>query len=97
MIYSTVGYHPHESKDAEKMYLDQLQNFDSWVDNKKILEKVNIICFRRHGYHIKKKYFNTEIIMDFKVNISSAYIRQNFFKKNFNYSNYLNKQIYLYI
>jgi TatD DNase family protein len=26
MIYSTVGYHPHESKDAEKMYLDQLQD-----------------------------------------------------------------------
>ena len=26
MIYSTAGYHPHESKDAEKMYLDQLQD-----------------------------------------------------------------------
>ena len=77
--------------------LDQLQNFENWMAHDKILEKVDIICFRRNGYSIKQKYLKAEIIKDFNFNISSSYIRQNFSKKNFNYSNYLNKQIYLYI
>ena len=70
---------------------DQYQNLTNWKDYNKILELVNIICFKR-GKFIP----NNIDLVDFNQNISSSIIRKKI-KNNDILDDFLNKSVYDYI
>jgi len=70
---------------------DQYQNLNNWKDYNKILELVNIICFKR-GNIVSD---NTDLI-DFNQNISSSIIREKI-KNNHPLDEFLNKSVHNYI
>tara|TARA_B100001540_G_C15405345_1_gene460740 strand:- start:66 stop:620 length:555 start_codon:yes stop_codon:yes gene_type:complete len=70
---------------------DQYKNLNNWKDYNKILELVNIICFKR-GKFIP----NNIDLVDFNQNISSSIIRKKI-KNNDVLDDFLNKSVYDYI
>lgn len=70
---------------------DQYKNLNNWKDYNKILELVNIICFKR-GKFIP----NNIDLVDFNQNISSSIIRKKI-KNNDILDDFLNKSVYDYI
>ena len=70
---------------------DQYKNLNNWKDYNKILELVNIICFKR-GKFIP----NNIDLIDFNQDISSSIIRKKI-KNNDILDDFLNKSVYDYI
>ncbi len=70
---------------------DQYKNLNNWKDYNKILELVNIICFKR-GKFIP----NNIDLIDFDQDISSSIIRKKI-KNNDILDDFLNKSVYDYI
>ena len=54
---------------------DQLLKFDSWKENGKILDKVNIICINRFNSKVKKRIDKVEYVNGINLDISSSHIK----------------------
>ena len=63
MIFSTAGYHPHESKDADKNYLKELENI---LSHKKVvaLGEIGLDFFYEHSdKKTQIKIFEEQLIL----------------------------------
>ena len=54
---------------------DQLLDFDSWKENRKILDKVDIICINRFNNKVIKMINKVEYVNDINIDISSSHIK----------------------